>query len=142
MGRGITASVCLLYLCGGCRKYCHYRTWHAGGNGAFWWEAFRKEALSYPRPKLVSFDHCRHVQIAGIKLLNSPSWTVHPVCCENVTIHGLTIINPADSPNTDGLTPSPAEMYGFRTAILMSGMIASPSRQEPRIQRSISHAKI
>lgn len=75
------------------------------GNGAFWWKAFRKEALSYPRPKLVSFDHCRHVQISGIKLLNSPSWTVHPVCCENVTIHGLTIINPADSPNTDGINP-------------------------------------
>ncbi|WP_036201239.1 glycoside hydrolase family 28 protein [Ureibacillus sinduriensis] len=75
------------------------------GNGAFWWDAFRSGELTYPRPKLVSFDQCRHVQISGIKLLNSPSWTVHPVCCEDVVIHGITIINPADSPNTDGINP-------------------------------------
>lgn len=75
------------------------------GNGSFWWDAFRKGELSYPRPKLVSFDHCRNVQISGIKLLDSPSWTVHPICCENVMIHGITIMNPADSPNTDGINP-------------------------------------
>lgn len=75
------------------------------GNGAFWWDAFRKGELSYPRPKLVSFDQCRHVQISGIKLLDSPSWTVHPLCCEDVVINGITIINPADSPNTDGINP-------------------------------------
>lgn len=75
------------------------------GNGAYWWEAFRKGELAYPRPKLVSFDSCKRVQITGVKLSNSPSWTVHPVCCENVTVHNVTIINPADSPNTDGINP-------------------------------------
>ena len=36
---------------------------------------------------------------------NSPSWTIHPVRCEDVTIDKLTIVNPFDSPNTDGIDP-------------------------------------
>ena len=75
------------------------------GNGEVWWESFRNAELSYPRPKLVSFDYCDHVHISGIKMKNSPSWTVNPICCENVTVHSVTIINPANSPNTDGINP-------------------------------------
>jgi hypothetical protein len=36
---------------------------------------------------------------------NSPSWTIHPVRSHNVTIRGLRIVNPPDSPNTDGINP-------------------------------------
>jgi polygalacturonase len=32
-------------------------------------------------------------------------WTVTPLACENVQIRGVTIINPPDSPNTDGINP-------------------------------------
>ncbi len=38
-------------------------------------------------------------------LLNSASWTLHPIFCEFVTVTGLTIINPVPSPNTDGINP-------------------------------------
>ncbi|MCH1625454.1 glycoside hydrolase family 28 protein [Ferdinandcohnia quinoae] len=75
------------------------------GNGAFWWDLFRKKKNKYARPKLVSFDHCKRVLISGVKMINSPSWTVNPICCEDVTVHNVTIINPADSPNTDGINP-------------------------------------
>lgn len=77
------------------------------GNGKPWWEKQRNrpEELTYPRPKLVSFDHCERVTIKDITLLNSPSWTVNPIRCTNVTIDNLTILNPADSPNTDGINP-------------------------------------
>ncbi len=75
------------------------------GNGAFWWDLFRKKENKYPRPKLVSFDSCRHIFISGVKMIQSPSWTVNPICCEDVTIHNLTIVNPSDSPNTDGIDP-------------------------------------
>jgi polygalacturonase len=75
------------------------------GSGPYWWKLFREKENQYPRPKLVSFDHCKHVLISGIKMMNSPSWTVHPVCCEDVTIHNLSIHNPSDSPNTDGINP-------------------------------------
>ncbi|WP_066310489.1 glycoside hydrolase family 28 protein [Bacillus sp. FJAT-29814] len=75
------------------------------GNGQFWWDLYWQEKNEYPRPKLVSFDGCKHVLISGVKMVNSPSWTVNPICCEDVTIDGISIVNPADSPNTDGIDP-------------------------------------
>jgi polygalacturonase len=75
------------------------------GNGRFWWDLFRRKENLYPRPKLVSFDSCKHVLISGVKMENSPSWTVNPILCEDVTVHNISILNPADSPNTDGIDP-------------------------------------
>lgn len=75
------------------------------GRGAVWWKAFREGGLAAPRPRLVSFTDCRDVLIEGLTLLNSPSWTVNPVRCRNLRVRGLTIRNPADSPNTDGINP-------------------------------------
>jgi len=75
------------------------------GNGLFWWELFGRNKNEYPRPKLVSFDHCKHVLISGVKMINSPSWTVNPICCEDVTVHNISIVNPENSPNTDGIDP-------------------------------------
>ncbi|MBU8919385.1 glycoside hydrolase family 28 protein [Bacillus sp. FJAT-29953] len=75
------------------------------GSGHFWWSLFRKKENQFPRPKLIGFDHCKNVLISGVKLMNSPSWTVHPLCCEDVTIHNIRIQNPCDSPNTDGINP-------------------------------------
>lgn len=77
------------------------------GNGGPWWDKHRNrpEELEYPRPKLISFDRCERVTIKDVTLNNSPSWTVNPICCNNVTIDNLSILNPADSPNTDGINP-------------------------------------
>ena len=75
------------------------------GRGELWWRAFRNKTLAYPRPRLIGFADCRNVLIEDVTLTNSPAWTVNPVRCENVSIRGLTIINPPDSPNTDGINP-------------------------------------
>lgn len=75
------------------------------GQGDFWWKIYRENNIEYPRPKLISFQYSSNVLIEGIKLVNSPSWTINPICCENVTIDKVTIINPSDSPNTDGIDP-------------------------------------
>jgi len=77
------------------------------GNGLKWWHIFRneREKLSYPRPKLISFDNCSNITIKDITLMNSPSWTVNPIRCQNITIDNLSIYNPANSPNTDGIDP-------------------------------------
>jgi polygalacturonase len=32
-------------------------------------------------------------------------WTVSPMACDNIVIRGITVRNPADSPNTDGINP-------------------------------------
>jgi polygalacturonase len=75
------------------------------GRGVVWWNAKKEDRLVYPRPRLISFSNCTNVLIEDITAVNSPSWTINPVHCENVNIHRVTIINPADSPNTDGINP-------------------------------------
>ncbi len=75
------------------------------GRGACWWRRQREHSLRHPRPRLISFDRSANLLIEGLTLTNSPSWTIHPVRCENVTIDSVTIANPADSPNTDGIDP-------------------------------------
>jgi polygalacturonase len=65
----------------------------------------RAQTLDAPRPRLISFANCSNVLIEEVTLVNSPAWTIHPVRCENVTVDKVTIGNPADSPNTDGINP-------------------------------------
>jgi polygalacturonase len=67
----------------------------AGGGGG--------RALQFLRPPLVQFFECSHVRIEGITIRNSPFWTVHPVYCSDLVLAGLSIENPADAPNTDGI---------------------------------------
>lgn len=75
------------------------------GRGAAWWRRFRNGALRYPRPRLISFTKCQNILIEGLTLTRSPSWTINPVHCHNVTIDKITVLNPPDSPNTDGINP-------------------------------------
>jgi hypothetical protein len=41
--------------------------------------------------KLFLLLRCRDVRIAGLSLLNSPSWTIHPYACERLVIDGVFI---------------------------------------------------
>lgn len=75
------------------------------GNGKFWWDIFRAKENKYPRPKMIAPYECSNVLIQGVTIVNSPSWTINTILCDNVTIDGLTINNPSDSPNTDGIDP-------------------------------------
>jgi len=94
------------------------------GQGAAWWkrqrllrpkgknppaatEADRREIakVAHGRPHLIKLVNCKHVLLEGLTLINSPSWTVNPVFSEFVNVRGLTLQNPADSPNTDGINP-------------------------------------
>ncbi len=75
------------------------------GSGDVWWELLRAKKLAYPRPRLISFTSCSGVLIRDITAVNSPCWTVNPVACSNLLVDGLTIVNPPDSPNTDGINP-------------------------------------
>ncbi|MCJ7842090.1 glycoside hydrolase family 28 protein [Lederbergia sp. NSJ-179] len=77
------------------------------GNGQKWWERERNKTdkSAYFRPKLISFDSCEQITIKDVRMMDSPSWTVHPVRSYNITIDNVSIKNPADSPNTDGINP-------------------------------------
>ncbi len=75
------------------------------GQGSYWWKLMREKTLEYPRPRFISFENSNRVLIEGVKLIDSPAWTINPINCENITINKITIKNPADSPNTDGINP-------------------------------------
>jgi polygalacturonase len=57
----------------------------------------------YLRPQFVQPYGCQNVLIAGVTILNSPMWILHPVLCENVTIKDLRV--ESEGPNTDGCDP-------------------------------------
>jgi len=71
-----------------------YRTQSGGGGG---------REIQFLRPSFVQFANCKNVRLEGITVSNSPFWTVHPLYCEGVIISGVTIENPHDAPNTDGI---------------------------------------
>lgn len=75
------------------------------GNGRAWWERIWDKTLEEARPCLVYFEDCEKIKIHNVTLTNSPAWTVHPLFSSDVVISGVTIQNPADSPNTDGINP-------------------------------------
>lgn len=56
------------------------------------------------RPPFIHPVRCKNFRVEGVKIINSPFWTVNPEFCNNVTVKGITIDNPP-SPNTDGINP-------------------------------------
>ena len=56
------------------------------------------------RPPFIQPIRCKNVRIEGVKIVNSPFWTINPELCDNVTVDGVTIHN-VPSPNTDGINP-------------------------------------
>lgn len=84
-----------------------------------WQEIFRKENAellarnayirgkdNFLRPPMITTYECKGVLIEGVSFSNPPFWTIMPAFTDNITITGITIENPGDSPNTDGIDPS------------------------------------
>ncbi|XP_056697105.1 probable polygalacturonase isoform X1 [Spinacia oleracea] len=91
------------------------------GQGAYWWEKFKKKELKLTRPYLIEIMFSDQVQIFNLTLLNSPSWNVHPIYSSNVIVQGLTILAPVDSPNTDGINPDSCTNVRIEDNYIVSG---------------------
>lgn len=76
----------------------------AGAEGD-WWSWPKETRDGARRPRLIYALRCADLTLLGLTLRNAPSWTLHPLLCTRVQIAGLSIQNPPDSPNTDGLDP-------------------------------------
>lgn len=116
------------------------------GAGETWWEAARAIKNSgvmgsdHPRPRLVVFDHCRHVLVDGVTIQNSPMWQLVPYYSDDVTIRNIKILAPARSPNTDAIDPfSSSNVHiehvyadvGDDDIAIKSGMPNSPGPDAP-----------
>jgi polygalacturonase len=80
------------------------------GNGKPWWDAVYAHRagsnfVAAMRPRLILFDHCKHILIENMTIQNSASWQVVPYYSDDVVIRNSKILAPARSPNTDGIDP-------------------------------------
>lgn len=84
-----------------------------------WWHN-PKVMVGAFRPRLFFISHCKNVTLQGVKFCNSPSWTLHPYFSDDLKFYNLTVENPSDSPNTDGLDPESCrnvEIAGIRFSL-------------------------
>ncbi|KAH7387565.1 hypothetical protein KP509_16G030400 [Ceratopteris richardii] len=91
------------------------------GQGEVWWEMWRNRTLIHTRGHLIEFMNSSDIVLSSIVLRNSPFWTVHPVYCNNVMIHNLTILAPWDSPNTDGIDPDSSSNVCIKNCYISNG---------------------
>lgn len=77
------------------------------GSGDWWWNAHshNHSLLHAGRPDLMQLVNCTHVEITGIELRDSPFWCLHPVYCQHVHIHHMSITARTYAPNSDGIDP-------------------------------------
>ena len=73
-----------------------------------WWENCKVRRVAW-RPYTVYLCRCKNIRMQGITIKNSPSWTLHPYYSDHLRFLNLTIQNPDNSPNTDGLDPQSCE---------------------------------
>jgi len=116
------------------------------GAGQPWWEMARsvKNAgvmgSDHPRPRLVVFDHCKHVLVEGVTIQNSPMWQLVLYYSDDVTIRNIKVLAPEHSPNTDAVDPfSSSNVHidhlladvGDDDIAIKSGAIGSPGPDDP-----------
>lgn len=62
-----------------------------------------EEMKSWLRPVLLSIVKCKKVLLDGVTFKNSPSWCLHPLSCESLTLNDVKVFNPWYSQNGDAL---------------------------------------
>ncbi|XP_038687786.1 probable polygalacturonase [Tripterygium wilfordii] len=91
------------------------------GQGDVWWNMWKQRTLLYTRPNLIELKNSKSIIINNVIFQNSPFWNIHPVYCSNVVIRYVTILAPADSPNTDGIDPDSSSNVCIEDSYISTG---------------------
>jgi DNA sulfur modification protein DndE len=62
-----------------------------------------EEIKEFLRPNMVSLVRCRKVLLEGVTFQNSPAWCLHPLLTQHLTLRGITVKNPWNAQNGDGV---------------------------------------
>ena len=73
-------------------------------SNADWWIDVRTKRIAW-RPRGVFLNNCKNIVLQGVTVCNTPSWNLHPYFSTNLKFLDLKLINPKNSPNTDGCDP-------------------------------------
>ena len=116
------------------------------GKGESWWAMARTVhdagvmGNPHPRPRLIVFDHCKHIRVEGVTIQNSPFWQLVPYYSDDIIIRNISVLAPPRSPNTDAVDPFSSSniridhLYadtGDDDIAIKSGAINSPGGDEP-----------
>lgn len=123
------------------------------GNGEPFWKKAKetpgKIAGAHTRPRLIVFDHTNHVRMHDITVQNGAQWQITPYFDNDVDIHNIRVIAPADSPNTDGIDPFSSHHVriahvfidvGDDNVAVKSGMPGSKGDEEPCTDITVTDA--
>ncbi|HEX3038645.1 MAG TPA: glycoside hydrolase family 28 protein [Oscillospiraceae bacterium] len=80
----------------------------ANAQNGDWWENPKQKKVAW-NPRTLFLNSCKNVTVHGISFQNSYSWTLHPYFCVDFHCLDVSICNPPDSPNTDGIDPESCE---------------------------------
>ncbi len=61
------------------------------------------EIRTWLRPVLINIVKSKKVLLEGVTFKNSPSWCIHPLSCEHITLNDVKVYNPWYSQNGDAL---------------------------------------
>lgn len=104
--------------------------------------AYKPKQSGRPGP-MIRFANCRRASVEGVRLQNSPSWTLHMLNCDDVRIAGLSIKNPIFGPNTDGIDLTGCQNVFVTGCSIETGDDAiclkseNPLGSEPRLVKNI-----
>ena len=62
-----------------------------------------EDMKSWLRPVLLSIVKSKKILLEGVTFKNSPSWCLHPLSCESLTLNDVKVFNPWYSQNGDAL---------------------------------------
>lgn len=105
--------------------------------------AWMKNPNGRPSPML-EFVGCRWLRVEGLRIENASGWTMRPINCDNVILHGLSIKNPNIGPNTDGMDITGCQNVFVSDCSIDTGddciclKSENPYGPEPRLGRNIT----
>ncbi|MDQ6471669.1 glycoside hydrolase family 28 protein [Flavobacterium sp. LHD-80] len=71
------------------------------------------------RPHFIQFNRCQNVLMDGVKITNSPFWTIHPFLSKDVVIRNLQVY--AHGHNNDGVDPEMSQNVLIENCVFDQG---------------------
>jgi hypothetical protein len=93
---------------------------------------------------MIELVNCTNLRIESIEIVGSSGWTLRPINCNRVVIHGIVIRNPAIGPNTDGIDLTGCSHVVISDCIIDTGDDAiclkseNPYGDTPRLSQNIA----
>lgn len=94
-----------------------YRTY----DGPAWKSTAQHEYRPKKRPSFLRFSGCSDVTIRDVKLIGSPSWTLHLYRSTDCLVERVTIRNPLYGNNTDGIDINSCRRVTVRDSDIITG---------------------